>query len=379
MSILAIPIDVPEDGFCAGGIVYRQARREDDECIRSLLRNNDMDSWVRMSLEREPSFFLGENLMGESVAVLARRSDPPHDVVGMYSMAARKAHVNGRPSQAGYLGALRVNPGYRHKLRILKNGFASARVLSGVGTLPLFTSLASENHAARRLLEANLRGMPRYTPIGELESLGISTAHGKNTGLLRAAQAKDIPALVEFFNRHAAAYQFSPVLEEQWLKSLSGDIGLALGDFLLLEDGTTLRGCIAIWDQRAFKQVVPRGYRFPLNFLRAPYNLYARLAGHLALPRIGRQLEQVFLSFLALDSQAKDSLEQVIREGLFHARKKGAKAGVLGLSVENPLYRRVKEKFHASVYRTCIETISWPDSPALHLDKRPPQPEIGLL
>jgi len=73
MSILAIPMDVPEDVFCAGCIVYRQARREDDECIRSLLRNNDMDSWVRMSLEREPSFFLGENLMGESVAVVAHR------------------------------------------------------------------------------------------------------------------------------------------------------------------------------------------------------------------------------------------------------------------------------------------------------------------
>ncbi len=379
MSVLSITGGVPSDGFRAGGIIYREARHEDDECIRSLLRNNDMDSWVRMSIEREPSFFLGENVMGQSMAVLARHSNPPHEVVGMYSMAGYKAHINGSPSDTGYLGALRVNPGYRHKLRILKNGFASARALSGIGKLPVFTSLASENHTARRLLEANLRGMPSYTPIGELESLGISTAHGKNTGLLRAAQPKDIPALVEFFNIQAATYHFSPVLDEQWLKSLSGDFGLQLNDFLLLEDGSTLRGCIAVWDQRAFKQVVPRGYRFPLNVLRPLYNLYARLAGHLVLPRTGHQLEQVFLSFLALDAQATDSFSQLIEEALFHARQKGAKAGVLGLSVENPLYHRTRENFHASVYRTCIETIAWPDSPGLQLEARPPQPEIGLL
>jgi len=379
MSLLSIPGDLSDEGFFAGGVVYRKARREDDQCIRSLLRNNDMDSWVRMSIEREPSFFMGENMMGESMAVLARCSNPPHEVVGMYSMAAHRAHINGSPSDTGYMGALRVNPGYRHKLRILKNGFASARALSGIAKLPLFTSLASENHAARRLLEANLRGMPDYTPIGELESLGISTAHGKNAGLLRAAQPKDIPALVEFFNRHAAAYQFSPVLDEQWLRNLSGNFGLQLSDFLLLEDGSTLRGCIAVWDQRAFKQVVPRGYRFPLNVLRSLYNLYAGLSGHLVLPRVDHQLEQAFLSFLALDAQATDSLTLLIKEALFHARQKGVKAGVLGLSVENPLYHRTRANFHASVYRSCIETIAWPDSPELHLDARPPQPEIGLL
>lgn len=379
MSTLSAPGNVHADGFCAGGVVYRAARLEDDACIRSLLRNNDMDSWVRMSIEREPSFFKGENILGESMAVLALRSDPPHDVVGMYSMAACRAHINGTPVDAGYMGALRVNPLYRHKLRILKNGFASARALSEIDKLPLFTSLASENLAARRLLEANLRGMPVYTPIGEMLSLGISTARGKRTGLLRAAQPGDIPALVEFFNARAAAYQFSPVLCEQWLNKLPGDIGLAIEDFLLLEDGGTLRGCVAIWDQRGFKQVVPHGYRFPLNLLRRPYNMYARLAGRLALPGTGQQLDQVFLSFIALDTQAEDCLGQLITEALFHARLKGASAGVLGFSADNPLCQRTREQFPASVYRSCIETIGWPDRPVLQLDPRPPQPEIGLL
>lgn len=379
MSLLAAPETKYKDDFCAGGVVYREARDEDDECIRTLLRNNDMDSWVRMSIEREPCFFAGENLLGESMAVVARVLAPPHDVVGMYSMAAYETHINGTPTSAGYMGALRVNPKHRHKLRILKNGFASARALSGIGKLPLFTSLASQNLTARRLLEANLRDMPRYTPLGELESMGISTARGKNSGLLRRARPGDIPALAEFFNTQAAAYQFSPVLGEQWLSKLPDKCGLAIDDFLLLENAGTLHGCVAIWDQRSFKQVVPHGYRFPLDLLRRPYNLYARLAGQLVLPPTGRQLEQVFLSFLALDARSTECLPKLITEALFYARQKGAQAGVLGMSVDNPLHQATREHFHASAYRTCIETIAWPDSPTLQLDGRPPQPEIGLL
>jgi hypothetical protein len=365
--------------FAAGGVTYRIAGHDDDAAIRELLRSNEMDSWARMSIEREPSFFHGENLMGRSTAVIARRSDPPHQVVGMYSVAVQRTHVNGAAVPAGYLGALRVNPEYRHRLRILQNGFASARALSGIDELPVFTSLASENFAARRLLEANLRGMPWYTPVGDVESMGFSTRQGKAGGLLQSAQPADIPALVDFFNSAAASWQFAPVLSRQWLTGLQESGGLQLGDFWLLKDGARLCGCVAIWDQRAFKQIVARGYRFPLGFLRGGYNLYARVTGRLSLPRPGQQLQQVFLSFLALDTQAADSVTEIIRETLLIARQKGALVGTLGLSVKNPLATRLRDSLHASIYRTQIETIHWPDCPAPLLDGRPPQPEIALL
>jgi len=379
MNALAMQGTDSSETFSAAGVTYQKAGLDDDRAIRKLLRSNDMDSWVRMSIEREPSFFHGENLMGQSSAVIARRSDPPHQVVGMYSMAVQQTHVNGAPVKTGYLGALRVNPGYRHRLRILKNGFVSARAFSGIDALPVFTSVASENIAARRLLEANLRGMPCYTPVGDVESMGFSTRQGKSGGLLQSAEPADIPALVEFFNAAAAAYQFAPVLSRQWLTKLSGSAGLRLSDFWLLKDGARLRGCVAIWDQRAFKQIVARGYRFPLNLLLGGYNLYARSTGRLSLPRPGEQLQQVFLSFLMLDAQAGDSVTEIIREALMIARRKGARVGTLGLSAKNPLGSRLRDSLNASIYQTHIETIHWPDRPAPVLDGRLPQPEIALL
>ena len=379
MISLAMPSVESPDRFAAGGMTYRKAGPADDAAIREVLRSNDMESWVRMSIEREPSFFLGENLLGESTTVIAHCTDSPQQVVGMYSMAVQQAHLNGAAAATGYLGALRVNPRYRHRLRILKNGFDSARALAGIDTLPVFTSLASDNRVARRLLEANLRGMPCYTPVGELDSMGFATCQGQSRGLLQPAGPADIPALVEFFNATAAAYQFSPVFSRQWLAGLPGKTGLQLGDFWLLKDGITLRGCVAVWDQRAFKQIVSRGYRFPLNLILGGYNLYAGLSGRVQLPRPGAQLEQAFLSFLALDAQAADTVTDVVKEALSIAARKGARVATLGLSAENPLAGRLCDSLHASIYRSCIETVHWPDCPAPSLDGRPPQPEVALL
>ena len=365
--------------FSAAGVTYRLAVPNDDRTIRDLLRKNDMDSWARMSIEREPSFFQGENLVGQSSAVIAYMTDAPEQVIGTYAMAEQQTHVNGRPMDTAYLGALRVNPEYRHKIRFLKNGFASVRALSGIDRLTTFTSVAIENSVARRLLEANLRGMPRYTPVGDFDSMGFSTRQGEPVELLQPAVPGDIPSLVEFFNASAASYQFSPVLSRQWLASLTGSFGLRLDDFWLLKNGQDVCGCIAIWDQRSFKQIVSRGYRFPLNLLRGSYNLYARLTGRLALPRPGKQLEQVFLSFFALGKQAGDSANAVVREALTIARRKGAQVGTLGLSAQNPLGHRLRQSLRANVYRSCIETVHWADGAEPALDTRSPQPEVGLL
>ncbi len=100
--------------------------------------------------------------MGKGIAVIAKLQKPPQTTVGMYSYALMPVHLNGNAVSLGYLGGLRVNPKYRHRIRILKNGYDSIRsITSRLGTTPfMFTTIVSENQAARRLLEAGLKGMP---------------------------------------------------------------------------------------------------------------------------------------------------------------------------------------------------------------------------
>ena len=60
-----------QSDFRSRGVIYRRATKADDAELRALLHDNDMDSWVNLCFEREPSFFDGESLMGESTAVIA--------------------------------------------------------------------------------------------------------------------------------------------------------------------------------------------------------------------------------------------------------------------------------------------------------------------
>jgi hypothetical protein len=367
--------------FRAGAILFRRAKREDDAELRALLRDNDMDSWVNFAFEREPSFFDGENLAGKSVAVIALDEKAGHAPIGMYTCSVLPAHINGHAESAGYLGGLRVNRTYRRRIRILKNGFASIpALLPDQKILPCwFTSVGEENSRARRILDADLEGMPRYRFAGAMETLAFSSRQAKSSGLLQRATFKDIPALVDFFNKQACSYQFSPVLDEAWLLTLNGKQGLSLEDFLLLKDGGDLLGCMAVWDQRKFKQTVVRGYRFPLNKFRSAYNLFARARGGNILPAAGAKLEQAFLSFFALDSRAHGIAVDIVKEGLLRVAEKNASIGCLGLSDKNPLTGILKTALHADCYRTRIETVAWPGDRLPELDGRPVQPEVAVL
>jgi hypothetical protein len=152
-----------------------------------------------------------------------------------------------------------------------------------------------------------------------------------------------------------------------------------LDDFWLLKDGDELSGCLAIWDQRKFKQTVVRSYRFPLNKLRGAYNLLACMRGKIRLPAPGEKLEQVFISFFALSGRAQNRATDVVSEALLRASEKNAAIATLGLSDRNPLSSMLQAALHPDSYRTRIETVTWPQADIAKLDARPPQPEVAVL
>lgn len=299
----------------------------------------------------------------------------------MYVHATLPVHLNGQGVEAGYLAGLRIDPAFRNRFGVLKHGFSSIPVLVGshAAHQVCFTSIAYDNHPARRLLESSLRGLPVYRPVGELETLAISTRHGRCGNRLRAATTRDIPALIRFHNRQAAAFQFAPRLTERWLTGLSGSQGLQLSDFWILESGGVIHGCLALWDQRAFKQSVIRGYRFPLNRTRWLYNLWSRLTGRLSLPAVDSRLESVFIAFMAFDAVGDPFAVEAIRHVLGILRTRGVAAGVVGISPRNPVRERLFRHFRPSVYRTCIDTVSLPGQDLPDLDQRPVQPEAAIL
>ncbi|MEA2164430.1 MAG: hypothetical protein QOK37_2557 [Thermoanaerobaculia bacterium] len=341
---------------------FRLATESDDAILRSLLRGNPMPTWVDMAIEREPSFFAGKDMLGNDWAVIAEDDD---EVVGMYTASVMPVHVDGRAELLGYLGGLRVNPGFRRKIRYLRDGYASIRKLAPTtGTLPWwFTVVASENTTARRLLESGVGGLPSYKYQGDYVTFAVATAHGKRRNLWRAATVTDIPHIVNFYNEQARRFQCSPVLSA----ALIGQIGIHA--FFIYEHS----GVAALWDQRAFKQVVARHYRRPLRTLRPFYNLYAKALRKIPLPPEGGALDQTFIAFLALDTATQHRASDLLRDLLSHCRTRAAS---IGLYAENPLIPMIKTmkpiSYPARVYAVCFDGEAVPNG-------RPMQPEAALL
>lgn len=377
------PQQIPRDfAYPAGDLVFRLATSADDGKLRAMLRDNQMDSWVQITLEREPEYFAAKNLFGQEIAVVAEQQAPPHAPVSMYSFCLLPVHVNGVPVQLGYVGHLRVERSSRNRIRVLKKGYQSLKQLTQmIEPAYCFTSIASENSVAIRILNANLKGMPIYTAQGAYQTLAISTLRPRKvmSGDVTPACAGDIPELVSLYNRQARRWQFAPVLSEQWLASLEGSKGLCLEDFLLWRVRGKPVACVALWDQRKLKQTVARAYRSPVGQLRWLYNQVARLTGRVELPAIGQPLQEVYLAFPAFENLSTREIIALVNHALARGREKGAKVGVIGLSPMNPHCQMLEKHFNAVSYHSQIETVSWPEHPLPELGTRPPQPEVALL
>jgi hypothetical protein len=345
---------------------FRVATPQDDAALRAILRQNAMRSWVDMAVEREPSFFAGKNTVGRDWAVLAHEGE---DVVGMYTAAVLPVHVNGRAEQLGYLGGLRVNPRHRGRIRHLREGYASIpRLAQAPATRPWwFTVVAADNRAARRLLEAGIRGLPSYWPLGEYVMLALPTARGRRSGLWRPIGEADLGAMLAFHNACAGRFHFSPVLDEAAVRRIG------LQRFFVHQTGGAIAGAAAIWDQRAFKQIVARRYRPPLGALLPAYNLYARLFGRIPLPREGQALDQSFVAFFQLADAVLEHGEALIRDLLSRCATSVAS---IGLHARHPL-RPVLERLKPVRYPALVYAVSFAERPAL--DAQPAQPEAALL
>lgn len=356
---------------------FRLATDADDADLRTLLRENPMEGWVRLALEREPSFFLGEGLLGDATVQVAREESGEGRLIGACTCTWMPVHVDGEVRSTPYLSGLRLAPAFRNQAPLLRQGFRAMEAFAAFGSAPLaFTSLASDNRRARRLLEAGLPGFPVYKPLGELETWVLPTG-GRATGRLERARPADLPDIVQLINESGRTSQFSPHLSEAWLAG--GPRGLRVEDFLVRRVEGALQTCLALWDQRAFKQVRVHGYRAPLNILRLPWNLAAFMRRGVRLPAPGDTLEACFLAFASFRKGDPDEAAADISEALACAAKRGVGAALLGLPVGHPLGTRLRKGRAPWIYSTCVEAVAWPEAARAELKPRPIHPEIALL
>ncbi len=366
---------------------FELALREDEPAIRRLLRRTPIPGGISLSLEREPSADAANAVASEHSQILVARAEESGDVVAMGVRGVMDWYVNGMPGKIGYLGQLRVDSRYRARPRLLLQGYAKLKELHEAdGCTPIYaTTIMTDNIPARRVLESSMKGMPSYRHIDDLVTLAITT-RGAAPGSLPDVQiadatSDDLEEIEQCLARYGSRYQFTPVWSPAVLRDAGRMRDLSVDDFVLARRNGRVVGCLALWDQRKFKQTVVRGYSWQLACVRPVANALCHLVRSPRLPPVGEQLDMAYVSHVAIDGDDPQVLEILLRRALVRAAERGVTLVSLGFSRRNSLAEFVARRFRARKYHSRIYVVFWPDGASIAdtIKSTPSHLEVAIL
>jgi hypothetical protein len=244
------------------------------------------------------------------------------------------------------------------------------------------TAVVSDNARARRLLEAGLPGLPSYRPFSPFVTLVMPTWPPPRavSGMERAGPGR-LEEAAACLERNGPRFQMARRWTAAELASPERCRGLAASDVFLAVHGGRVAGCAALWDQRAFKQVVVRSYAPPLARARPWINGLSRILGTPRLPAPGAPLAQAYLSHLAVDGDDPVVFARLLLFALAEAGRRGLDYLVAGFAEGHPLLPVARKLRRAREYASLLQLVHWEDGRAAveALDGRVPHVEVALL
>lgn len=328
----------------------------DDEAARTLLEQ-PMAGTIRLALARSPSPRAASQVEGDRYRLTLARSVSSGEVIGMGARTVRPVFFDGEPARVGYLGQLRVEPGGA-SLRRWRRGFSELLSNRQPDELDFdLTTIATDNGPARRFLERGLPGMPRYEPLGEIETFVFATGRPQKRSRPRVPSLRpsELTAVLDRLDDDRHRYFLAPRWHRQDLGPGGRCRGLSAEDFLVVRNGDRLCGCAAIWDQRAFKQVVVVGYAPWLELVRPFVNLGLRALGQPLLPQPGTTLALAYLSHWSADDTA--TAAELLDAAKERARRRGLEQLVLSLPGRHPLASELPRLAGCRRYRTTLYAV----------------------
>jgi hypothetical protein len=190
---------------------------------------------VRVAFTREPDYFAADGLAGaEDVTVVSRSKGR---VTGSGRCSIYPLLRNGVRQRIGYLGLLRIAEHARESPRLLRDGYELLRGQVHSRADGFFTSIATDNARARRVLELGGRlGLPAYRTLCDLVTL-VAPVRKRMTVPGEFASADEV---VELLARDTRQFQLSLAWDPALWQSLERH-GLRQQDFAVVRRARTTR------------------------------------------------------------------------------------------------------------------------------------------
>ncbi len=188
-------------------------------------------------------------------------------------------------------------------------------------------------------------------------------------------------AIIECLQRNLSRYQFAPHWDETLMFTPNYTPDLSPEDFFVVFDGETVVGCVALWNQGAFKQTVVRGFSKRVKYFRWLINLTARALGIPTLPAVNSKIKHAYASHLAVDYDDPEIYKALVRSLYNHAVDDGFYYFMVGLCENHPFLEQTQKEYAHIDYKSILYLVTWDMDKDVQaeLDDRLPAPEIAIL
>ena len=364
---------------------FAQADAPDDAELRRRMAEVWMEGRIAVSFRREPSYFAGCRLQGDTVQVIKCTDTDTGRIVGMGSRLKTAVNVDGRPLGIGYLADLRSLLAIRRGTLVAR-GYRFLRALHMADPVPFYlTLIVDTNEAALSNLVGGRAGLPPYVSQGRILTPAIHLDAARPpleiAGIsFRRADAGSMPQVRAFLRELAPGKQFSPLYAGADFATGGRFASLHPADFFVARDGSgQIAACLAAWDQSAVRQTHVERYPAALGLLRPLYNLASRLTALKPLPPAGGKLAFVYLSCIAVRGNDLALFRGLLRHACNALRTGPWHFAIAGLHEGDPLaaalhdYRRIEAAGH-------LFLVHYPrdGQPVPVLDARPRYFEMAL-
>lgn len=347
---------------------YRLAGPTDTAQIKEILEESDFKGKISLLYSRRPDAFHSFMQEGKQVAVYTCRqqsdtADTNNPILGIGACAVNTVFIEGEERSAGYLFGFRLRKILHPIFAAIPKGYQFLfNHLEQWNVSDYFTTILSENHAARRMLEKKRRFMPRYRPMGEITTFTLKT--GGSAQLPKGwsftqVKESDLSELIQFYHDQGSQYLYFPVLTKEDMLKGRGCPHYSCFNILRDQD-LNIIAAGAVWNQQDYKQYRIMGYSGLYRFLQPLSSWLFPLLGFPALPKAGKVLNMFSLAFLAV----KESDPKVFKIFLKQMLQKTASyhSCTFGLHEKHPLISAAR-RFRGIAYKSRLYRVTPPGQP----------------
>ena len=367
---------------------YYLGTEKDDASLRTVLRDTPMGGSISLKFEREPSFFGVKNLEGSFNQTIVGFDNNLNKIIGLTSRSIREYHFNGEVHSIGYLGLLRVLKEYQRGFPLIMGYKFMKQLHQDMRAKFYLTSIMEGNEIARKLLTSGVKGLPRYQEYTRFctRSIPIRSKPRKAKGLssfsISKCSVNDKTKLIDFLNEYGKKHQFYPNWTIDTLFHHDHTPGLKESDMLIARQKDKIVGCMAMWDQRAFRQTIVRGYQNGLSKVTWLVNSTARIFGYPQLPRTNAELKSCFISHVAIEGNDPEIFKMLLIHCHNTLIESEVEYMVVGFSDLHPFNNNVTSIFYNVPTYSHIYLVSWEADgidPLGMIDNRLPGIEVAIL